>query len=88
MEYQAQTLPCPECQGTGQIEGSPCTRCSGSGRVASTDADIKVAIDDSGRQKRERHHGLGSDGMHRGDAVKPTHIEDHGGIASGGTKKT
>lgn len=72
---------CEQCQGTGQIEGAPCSFCRGRGVVPAGDPANEPA------RKRERHHGVGSDGLHPEDATKPTLVKDHGGLGAGGKTK-
>ena len=79
MDSKTQTHTCPECQGTGQIEGNPCSKCRGSGRAPEIETE---------RGEAKRHHGLGSDGLHPGDAITPTHEAGHRGLGSEGTSKS
>jgi DnaJ-class molecular chaperone len=71
---------CPECQGSGQIQSALCGTCRGRGVVPEGSSDAGA------EKQRERHHGVGSDGLHPGDETKPTHVEDHAGLGAGGEK--
>jgi len=65
---------CPECGGTGKVQGEPCGECLGRGVVPAGETP----------EERERHHGVGSDGLHPEDGVKPTHVDDHAGVGAEG----
>ena len=79
MDSKTQSHTCPECQGTGQIEGSPCSKCGGSGRTPPEPGTERGQV--------KRHHGLGTDGLHPGDPIAPTHEDGHRGLGSEGTGK-
>ena len=71
---------CPECVGTGQIEGAPCAACGGTGKASEGQLE-------TGSTRREKHHGVGGGGLKPSDDAKPTLVKGHQGLGSEGEKR-
>jgi hypothetical protein len=66
---------CPNCDGTGEIDGEECPRCHGSGEIdnGDDDTDIDTASDNHGPPFGSQDHGMTVDAMQqrRDAAVAP-----------------
>lgn len=48
-----ETMPCPECEGTGMIDGEPCPRCGGSGEIVEPRDETCPACGGTGEIEQE-----------------------------------
>lgn len=73
------SVPCPSCQGTGEIITTPCPRCKGLGQIQEV-RELSVRIPpgvDTGNRLRVRGEGEGgSNGGPNGDLYVVLHVEN------------